>query len=130
MRQWAKQFDVPLLKLTPIDTIRALALDPTSSARYRRRPALAARTTPTRKAIEQGLRAVPVGPTVDSAKALVARLDTLNPRRLGVQGTREAVASVRRSIRQVEETRRQIETLEQGCRARRESAWPGSPGGG
>jgi uncharacterized protein (TIGR03545 family) len=111
VRQWTSQFDVPLLKLTPIDTIRALALDPSKLGTVRAAAALAARTDSTRRAIEQGLRAVPVGPTVDSARALVARLDTLNPRRLGIEGTREAVASIQRSIRQVQETRRQIETI-------------------
>jgi uncharacterized protein (TIGR03545 family) len=111
VRQWARQFDVPLLKLTPIDTIRALALDPTKLGTVQAATSLAARTDSTRKAIEQGLRGVPVGPTIDSAKALVARLDTLNPRKLGIQGTRDAIASVQRSIRQVEESKRQIETL-------------------
>ncbi|MGH7630317.1 MAG: TIGR03545 family protein [Gemmatimonadales bacterium] len=111
VRQWASQFDVPLLKLTPIDTIRALALDPTKLGTVQAATSLAARTDSTRRAIEQGLRGVPVGPTIDSARALVARLDTLNPRTLGIQGTRDAIASVQRSIRQVEDAKRQIETL-------------------
>ncbi len=111
VRQWAKQFDVPLLKLTPIDTIRALALDPTKLGTVQAATSLAARTDSTRRAIEQGLRAVPVGPTIDYARALVERLDTLNPRTLGLEGARDAVASVQRSLRQVEDTKRQIETL-------------------
>src|SRR5207248_5921372 len=32
MQQWAKQFDVPLLSLTPIDTIKSIILDPTQLA--------------------------------------------------------------------------------------------------
>ncbi|HEU5168883.1 MAG TPA: hypothetical protein VFU46_00010 [Gemmatimonadales bacterium] len=109
VRQWAAQFDVPILSLTPIDTIRQLALDPTQLGTIRAATSLLARTDSTRKAIEGGLRALPVTPTVDSAKALIARLDTLNPRRLGLQGTRDAVESVRRTIRQVEDARRQLE---------------------
>ncbi|MCI0434622.1 MAG: hypothetical protein L0271_13425, partial [Gemmatimonadetes bacterium] len=71
VRQWAKQFDVPLLKLTPIDTIRALVLDPAKLGTVQAATSLAARTDSTRTAIEQGLRAVAVGPTIDSARALV-----------------------------------------------------------
>jgi uncharacterized protein (TIGR03545 family) len=111
VRQWSDQFDVPLLKLTPFDTIRAIALDPRKLGTVQATTALSARADSTRQALEQGLRSVPVGVTLDSAKALVARLDTVNPRTLGIQGTRDAVAAVQRNIRQVQETRRQIETL-------------------
>jgi uncharacterized protein (TIGR03545 family) len=111
VRQWSQQFDVPLLKLTPFDTIRAIALDPGKLGTVRAASALAARADSTRQALERGLRAVPVGATLDSARALVARLDTVNPRALGIQGTRDAVAAVQRNIGQVQETKRQIETL-------------------
>ena len=111
VRQWSRQFDVPLLKLTPFDTIRAIALDPGKLGTVRAASALAARADSTRQALERGLRAVPVGATLDSARALVARLDTVNPRALGIQGTRDAVAALQRNIRQVQETKRQIETL-------------------
>jgi uncharacterized protein (TIGR03545 family) len=111
VRQWSDQFDVPLLKLTPFDTIRAIALDPRKLGTVQAASALSARADSTRQALEQGLRSVPVGVTLDSAKALVARLDTVNPRTLGIQGTRDAVAAVQRNIRQVQETKRQIETL-------------------
>ena len=111
VRQWSQQFDVPLLKLTPFDTIRAIALDPAKLGTVRAASALAARADSTRQALERGLRAVPVGATLDSARALVARLDTVNPRALGIQGTRDAIAAVQRNIGQVQETKRQIETL-------------------
>jgi uncharacterized protein (TIGR03545 family) len=111
VRQWSQQFDVPLLKLTPIDTIRAIALDPTKLGTVQAATALAGRTDSTRKALEQGLRAVPVRATLDSARSQLAPQDTLNPRQLGLQGTRDAVAAVQRSLRQVEETKREVETL-------------------
>ena len=111
VRQWSDQFDVPLLKLMPFNTIRAIALDPRRLGTVQAASALSARADSTRQALEQGLRSVPVGVTLDSARALVARLDTVNPRALGIQGTRDAVAAVQRNIRQVQETKRQIETL-------------------
>ena len=111
VRQWSDQLDVPLLKLTPFDTIRAIALDPLKLGTVQAASALSARADSTRQALEQGLRSVPVGVTLDSARALVARLDTVNPRTLGIQGTRDAAAAVQRNIRQVQETKRQIEAL-------------------
>lgn len=111
VRQWSQQFAVPLLKLTPFDTVRAIALDPGKLGTVQAASALAARADSTRQALERGLRAVAVGATIDSAKALVARLDTVNPRALGIQGTRDAVAAVQRNLRQVQETKRQVETL-------------------
>ena len=37
VREWGKQFDVPILRLTPIDTVKQLVLNRRSSARCRRR---------------------------------------------------------------------------------------------
>jgi uncharacterized protein (TIGR03545 family) len=56
VEQWTKQFDVPLLSLTPIDTIRQLALDPTQLTTIREAQALLGRTDSTRKALEQGFQ--------------------------------------------------------------------------
>src|ERR671914_1969310 len=50
VQQWANQFNVPLLSLTPIDTIRQLALDPTQLTTIKQAHTLLARTDSTRKA--------------------------------------------------------------------------------
>src|SRR5688572_937641 len=44
VRQWAQQFDVPLLQLTPIDTIRQLVLNPTQLTSVQAAQTIAART--------------------------------------------------------------------------------------
>ena len=116
VREWARQFDVPLLQLTPIDTIRQLALDPSQLTTVRAAQSLLARTDSTRKALEQGFQTVNVRGTVDSARGLVARLSTTDPKRLGVDGTRRAIEDVRRTLGQVEEARRRVEGLERQVR--------------
>ena len=69
MQRWAKQFDVPLLSLTPIDTIKSIILDPAQLASVK--AAIAVRAT-------DGLDAADPGAwlhvTADSANArLIAR---------------------------------------------------------
>lgn len=116
VRQWARQFDVPLLQLSPIDTIKQLILNPTQLATVRQAQALIARTDSTRRAFEQGFQALDVRGTVDTARALVARLHGADPRQLGLQGTRDAIESARRSIRELEGAKGRVEGLERQVR--------------
>jgi uncharacterized protein (TIGR03545 family) len=117
VQQWANQFDVPLLSLTPIDTIRQLALDPTQLTTIKQAQSLLARTDSTRKALEQGFQQLDIRPTVDSARALVQRLGATDPKKLGLDGTRQAIESVRQTLRSVETAKKRLESLEQNTRS-------------
>ncbi len=112
VRQWAKQFDVPLLKLTPVDTIKQLVLNPTQLGTVRAAQALGARTDSTRQALEQGFKALDVGGSIDSAAALATRLKATDPRKLGLDGTRQAVQSVKQTLDRLDQTRKQVEGLQ------------------
>lgn len=116
VREWAGQFDVPLLQLTPIDTIRQLVLDPTRLTTVRAAQSLAERTDSTRRALEQGFDALDVRGTVDSAAQVVERLSATDPKRLGLDGTRRAVEDVRRTLQQVDAAQRRLEGLERNVR--------------
>ena len=83
VRAWGQQFDVPILQLTPIDTIRQLVLNPAQLGTVRAAQGLLARTDSTRLGLEQSFKAVDVRGTVDSARALADRLSKTNPRQLG-----------------------------------------------
>ena len=83
VEQWTKQFKVPLLSLTPIDTVRQLALDPPSLPLSREAQALLARTDSVRKALEQGFQQLNIGPTLDSARAMTQQLSATDPKKLG-----------------------------------------------
>jgi uncharacterized protein (TIGR03545 family) len=116
VQQWARQFDVPLLSLTPIDTIRQLALNPTQLTTIREAQALAARADSTKKALEQGFQQLKIGETMDSAGALVQRLSVTDPKKLGVEGTRQAVESIRQALRDVDAAKKRVEQLERDTR--------------
>jgi uncharacterized protein (TIGR03545 family) len=112
VQQWRKQLDVPLLQLTPIDTIKSLVLNPTQLGTVQAAQALVARTDSTKQALETGFRSLDVKGTVDSARALADRLASVDPKTLGVDGTRQAIASVQQELKQLDQARQQVSGLE------------------
>jgi len=112
VEQWTKQFNVPLLSLTPIDTIRQLALNPTQLTTIREAQALLARTDSIRQALEQGFQQLDIRLTLDSARALAERLGKTDPKQLGLDGTRQAIESVQQTLKQLEAAKKRLEALE------------------
>jgi uncharacterized protein (TIGR03545 family) len=93
VQQWSDQFKVPLLSLTPIDTIRQLALDPTQLTTIREAKSLLTRTDSVRQEMEQGFQQLNIGPTIDSARALAQKLTAADPKQLGTERPdRDAIA--------------------------------------
>jgi uncharacterized protein (TIGR03545 family) len=74
---------------------------------------LLARTDSTRQALEQGFKALDVGGTVDSARALADRLGATDPRTLGLDGTRQAIQSVQSTLQRLDAARKQVAALQQ-----------------
>ena len=111
MKSWAAQFRRPIASFTPIDTIRAIALNPAQLSTVREAQALAGRADSVRGALEAALRRLEVEQTADSARALAERLAAASPRTLGIDGTRRALADVRRTLRAVDSTKRAVESL-------------------
>lgn len=112
VRAWGQQFDVPILQLTPIDTLKQLVLNPAQLGTVQAAQGLLARTDSTREALEQGFKAVDVRGTVDSARALADRLSKTDARTLGLDGTRQAIQSVQQSLKQLDASRKQIDGLQ------------------
>jgi uncharacterized protein (TIGR03545 family) len=113
--QWSKQFKVPLLSLTPIDTIRQLALDPTQLTTIREAQSLLARTDSTRKELEQGFQQLNIGSTIDSARSMAQKLSTTDPKKLGLDGTRQAIQSVQQTLKEIQEAKKRVEALERNA---------------
>ena len=116
VRQWADQFDVPLLKLTPIDTIKQLVLNPGQLTTVKRAETLVARTDSTRRALEQGFQQLDVQGTADTARALVERLRATSPRQLGLDGTRRAIEETRQTLDRLAQARKRVESLDRQVR--------------
>ena len=115
--QWTEQFDVPLLSLTPIDTIRQLALDPTQLTTIKQAQALVDRTDSTRKALDQSFQQLDIRQTLDSARALAESLSATEPKKLGLAGTRQAIQSVRKTLQDLDAAKKRVEQLERNTRA-------------
>ena len=113
---WSKQFKVPLLSLTPIDTIKSVVLDPAQLRSVREALALAHQADSVKRAVAQQYAALRLRETLDTARALVSRLRGANVRTLGVAGVRTAVADVRRATAQVDSARQRVEGLERSAR--------------
>ena len=113
MREWSRQFDVPLLQLTPIDTIKSLVLNPTQLGTVKAAQGLVARTDSTRQALEQNFKALDVRGTVDSARALADRLAATDPKKLGLDSTRQAIQSVQATLKQLDQAKQRLTGLQQ-----------------
>src|SRR5687768_5490880 len=114
---WASRLRKPVASFTPIDTIRSIVLNPAELGTVQAALALAARTDSTRDALTTGYRGLALQPVLDSARAVGGRLAEANPRTLGIDGTRKAVADVRRTIAEVDAAKRRVETLARDTRA-------------
>ncbi len=112
VRQWAEKFDVPILKLTPIDTVKQLVLNPSQLTTVRSAQALAGRVDSARSGLDRSFQQLDVSGTVDTAKALVTRLRATDARALGIDGTRRAIEDARASLARLEDAKRRVETLE------------------
>jgi len=113
VRQWSEQFDVPLLQLTPIDTIRQLVLNPTQLTSVQTAQAVAARADSARGALDRSFQQLDITGTVDTARRLVERLRATSPRTLGLDGTRKALEDGKATLDRLKEARKRVDALEQ-----------------
>ena len=114
--RFASQLDVPILSLTPIDTIRSIVLDPTQLATVKAAQGLVQRVDSARDRLATGYEGLRLQETLDSARALITRLQTTNPRSLGLVGVNAAVVDIRRTVGLIDSARRRVETLARDAR--------------
>jgi uncharacterized protein (TIGR03545 family) len=111
---WAQSINIPGLDLSALGKVTELTSISTDSLQsLREARILAARADSMKGAFERDLRAADPTPVADSAKALADRLRGQTARSLGVQGTRDALASVQRVLGQVRSTRDRVTSLKQ-----------------
>jgi len=110
--QWAQSVRIPGLDLSGLGQVQQIInVRPDSLQSLREARALAARADSTKTDFEAELRSADPSPVADSAQALAARLRGQTPRSLGVQGTRDAIASVQRVLGQVRSSRDRLNGL-------------------
>jgi len=108
---WAARLRKPVASFTPIDTIRSIVLDPAQLATVKRALEAASRADSLQGALVASYRGLALEPVLDSARAVTTRLKGASPRALGIDGTRQAVADVRRTIAQVDSAKKRVEAL-------------------
>lgn len=111
IQRFREQVDVPLLSLTPIDTIRALVLDPSQLRTVQSATALVARADSLRGTVVSRAQGLARTDVLDSAEALLTRLRGQSIRSLGVTGTLRAVRDVRRLVAEVDSLKRGVDDL-------------------
>jgi uncharacterized protein (TIGR03545 family) len=111
VQRFAGQFRVPLLSLTPFDTLRSVVLDPAQLRSVQAALAVVSGADSVKESLETGYANLRVQETLDSSQALLARLQSFNLRAAGVEGTRRAVADVRAASARVDSARRRVEAL-------------------
>jgi uncharacterized protein (TIGR03545 family) len=110
-QRFTQQFRVPLLALVPLDSLKALVLDPAQLKAVQAALSLAREADSAKLSLERQYAELRVQETLDSSAALVARLQGANVRTLGIEGARRAVADVRRATARVDSAKARVEGL-------------------
>lgn len=113
---WAARLRKPVASFTPIDTIRSIVLDPTQLATVKRALEAAARADSLQRALTASYRALALQQVLDSARSVSTRLSGVNPRALGIAGTRQALIDVRRTLAGIDSARKRVEALARDAR--------------
>lgn len=117
VRAWRDQFDVPLLSLTPIDTIRSIVLEPEQLQTVQRALRLRGEADSVRTSVTAAFNALALRETLDSARLVAERLQNANPLALGISGTRQAITDVRRTLDALQNAKRRVEELDRSTRS-------------
>lgn len=111
VQRFTSQFRVPLLSLTPFDTLRSLVLDPAQLRAVQAALAVASGADSVKQAIEAEYASLRLQETLDSSQALLARLQGFNLRTAGLDGARRALADVRTASARVDSARARVAAL-------------------
>ncbi len=119
---WARRAALPSLDLGGLGrAVNVGAIRPDSLRTIAAARALAAQGDSLKGAWAQRIAAVNPGPVVDSAKALAARLQGTDLRRLGLAGARDAANSVRATLNAVKASKDKLAALQHDVQAQVDS---------
>ena len=109
--QFAKRVKVPLMSLVPLDSLKAVVLNPKDLKAVQAAVALGEQADSVKKALDGGYASLNLRPTIDSSAALVTRLQGVSIRTLGLGGARSAVADIRRTAARVDSAKKRVDKL-------------------
>jgi uncharacterized protein (TIGR03545 family) len=114
LNRFTSQFNIPVLQLLPLDTIRALVLDPRQLGTVQAATRLAATADSVRDAVRLAVDTLRIPATVDSAQVLYEKLRSASPRQLGIAGTRQLIEETRATLRSLDAAKRRLEAVKSG----------------
>ena len=111
--EWAKQVRIPSFSVEGFGkAIDLPPLNPDSLRTVQQARAIVQRTDSSRHVWEANARGLNPGPKIDSAKALIERLRTLDTRTLGIDGVRQTVQTSQATLKGLTSTLEQVRTLQ------------------
>ena len=114
---WVAQVKIPPISLSTLtQTVNVGAISAESLATLRAARAARDFVDTVRMRFTAGLQALDPRPTIDSAEALAGRLRGASLRTLGIGGSRQAVADVRRTIRDLDALSAKLKSFENNTR--------------
>ena len=119
VKDFTKQFDVPLLSLLPTDTVQAVIADPSILKSVIAANAFAGRADSGKATLERGYAGLRLQPSLDSAKAIAERTARVNLRDLAA--ARRAATDLRRGIDSLNKAKERVAALERAGRAQIDS---------
>lgn len=116
MAAFRKQFDVPLLSLTPIDTVRQLALDPGQLRTVQAAQRLVATADSGLGRVGARLDSLRLEAVLDSARALADSVAALDVKSLTAEQAARVAARVRGALDAVNGAKQRLRAVEAGVR--------------
>jgi uncharacterized protein (TIGR03545 family) len=119
VNDFTRQFDVPPLSLLPVDTVQAVIADPSQLKSVQAANAFAGRADSSEAAVRRGYEGLRLEATLDSSKALAARLGRVDIRDLNA--ARRAATDLRKGIESIDQAKDRVTALERTARAQLDS---------
>lgn len=112
MSRFRQQFDVPLLNLTPLDTIKQLVLDPSQLRTAKEAQALIGTADSSVKRVQARLDSLRLQQVYDSAKALGDSLAKVDFKKLSAEPAARAIQKVQQTIKSVDGAKARLQAVE------------------
>ncbi|HEU5358905.1 MAG TPA: hypothetical protein VFU45_07290, partial [Gemmatimonadales bacterium] len=116
-KAFAAKVSVPLLRLTPVDSIKALVLDPSQLKSLQAAAALQARGDSVRRAVQAGYDSLALQVVLDSSRALADRMAKFDAGAAGVAGTRQAVQDLDQGLSRIKDAQARVSALQRSATA-------------
>ncbi|MFI5235522.1 MAG: hypothetical protein ACHQXA_07425, partial [Gemmatimonadales bacterium] len=112
-KAFAAKVSVPLLKLTPVESIKALVLNPSQLKSVAAAAALQARGDSVRKALQAGYDSLRLQPVLDSSRALADRMAKFDPKGAGIAGIQKAAQDLNQGLDRIKQAEARVAALQQ-----------------